>query len=114
MSRGFASNYRIVLIATGLFACFAALGTRLVFLHVTHREDLLRTIVKTRRQLTMDTARRGEIYDLHGAILATSQPLKVIAVDPMMVRLGFVALTLLTGPMMIFFYVLTGLLAPRQ
>ncbi len=86
MSRGFASNYRIVLIATGLFACFAALGTRLVFLHVTHREDLLRTIVKTRRQLTMDTARRGEIYDLHGAILATSQPLKVIAVDPMMVR----------------------------
>jgi phage shock protein C len=35
-------------------------------------------------------------------------------VDPTLVRLGFVALTLLTGPVMIFLYVLAGLLAPQQ
>jgi phage shock protein C len=35
-------------------------------------------------------------------------------VDSTIVRLGLVALTLLTGPVMIFFYILTGLLAPRQ
>ena len=35
-------------------------------------------------------------------------------VDPTIVRLGFVALTLLTGPVMILFYVLTGLLAPTR
>jgi phage shock protein C len=35
-------------------------------------------------------------------------------VDPTIVRLGIIALTLLTGPVMIFFYVVTGLLAPRQ
>jgi phage shock protein C len=35
-------------------------------------------------------------------------------VDPTIVRLGLVALTLLTGPVTIFFYVLTGLLAPRH
>ena len=34
--------------------------------------------------------------------------------DALLIRLGMVALTLITGPMMIFFYVLTGLLAPRQ
>ena len=34
--------------------------------------------------------------------------------DPLLIRLGMVALTLITGPMMIFFYVLTGLLAPSQ
>jgi phage shock protein C len=34
--------------------------------------------------------------------------------DPTIVRLGFIAATLLTGPVMILFYVLTGLLAPRQ
>jgi len=34
--------------------------------------------------------------------------------DPLLIRLGMVALTLITGPMMILFYVLTGLLAPRQ
>jgi len=31
-----------------------------------------------------------------------------------MIRLGFVAATLMTGPVMILFYVLAGLLAPRQ
>ena len=35
-------------------------------------------------------------------------------IDPTIVRLAIVALTLMTGPVMIFFYVLTGLLAPRQ
>jgi len=35
-------------------------------------------------------------------------------VDPTIVRLAIVALTLITGPVMIFFYVLTGLLAPQQ
>ena len=34
--------------------------------------------------------------------------------DPTIVRLGLVALTLLTGPVMVLFYVLTGLLAPAQ
>lgn len=35
-------------------------------------------------------------------------------VDPTLARLAIVALTLLTGPVMIFFYVLTGLLAPHR
>ena len=35
-------------------------------------------------------------------------------IDPPMIRLGFVALALLTGPVMILFYVLAGLLAPHQ
>jgi phage shock protein C len=35
-------------------------------------------------------------------------------VDPTIVRIGFIALTLLTGPVMLFLYVVTGLLAPRQ
>jgi phage shock protein C len=35
-------------------------------------------------------------------------------IDPMLIRLGFVALTLMTGPVMIVFYLVTGLLAPNQ
>ena len=35
-------------------------------------------------------------------------------VDPTVVRLGLVALTLVTGPVMLLFYVLAGLLAPAQ
>ena len=35
-------------------------------------------------------------------------------IDPTIIRLGFVGLTLLTGPVMVFFYVLAGLLEPHQ
>jgi phage shock protein C len=35
-------------------------------------------------------------------------------IDATIIRLSFVALTLLTGPVMILFYVIAGLLAPHQ
>jgi phage shock protein C len=35
-------------------------------------------------------------------------------VDPTIIRLGFIAALLLTGPVMILFYVTAGLLAPAQ
>ena len=35
-------------------------------------------------------------------------------VDPTLVRLGFIALVLLTGPLMILLYILAGLLAPAR
>jgi len=35
-------------------------------------------------------------------------------VDPLLIRLGLVALTLLTGPLVILFYLLIGWLAPQQ
>jgi phage shock protein C len=35
-------------------------------------------------------------------------------VDPTLVRLGFIAMVLLTGPLMILLYVLAGLLTPAQ
>ena len=35
-------------------------------------------------------------------------------IDATLVRLGFVAMTLIAGPVMILFYVLAGLLAPTR
>ena len=35
-------------------------------------------------------------------------------VDPTIIRIAFIAATLLTGPVMLLFYVVTGLLAPAQ
>lgn len=34
--------------------------------------------------------------------------------DPLLIRLAFVALTLITGPMVILFYLLVGWLAPHR
>lgn len=86
MSKGFASNYRIVLLAVGIVACFGGLGARLVFLHVIDREELVRVIDKARRQIIVENARRGDILDAHGAILATSRSLIVLGVDPQVLR----------------------------
>jgi phage shock protein C len=35
-------------------------------------------------------------------------------IDPTVIRLAFIAAMLLTGPVMIFFYLVAGLLAPNQ
>ena len=35
-------------------------------------------------------------------------------IDVTLIRIGFVAATLITGPVMIFFYLLAGLLAPAK
>ncbi|HEY8433240.1 MAG TPA: PspC domain-containing protein [Sphingomicrobium sp.] len=61
---------------------------------------------------------------MHGRFLINRRDAKIMGVaagfadytgvDPTLVRLGFIAATLLTGPVMIFFYVLAGLLAPAE
>jgi cell division protein FtsI/penicillin-binding protein 2 len=61
---------------------FGGIGARLVWLHVLDRDELLRYVEKARRQILVQTARRGDILDTHGAILATSRSLIVLGVDP--------------------------------
>ncbi|HEX2853176.1 MAG TPA: penicillin-binding protein 2 [Opitutaceae bacterium] len=86
MSKGFASSYRIVLLATGLFACFAGLGARLVWIQVTKRDDLVRNLVKARVHREDLWARRGDILDSRGNLLATSRSLMEIVADPQFLR----------------------------
>lgn len=86
MSKGFASNYRIVVLALCIFFCFGGVGVRLVFLHVIDRDQLLRYVDKARRQIIPDKAKRGDIVDARGNVLATSRSLVVVGVDPQMLR----------------------------
>jgi len=86
MSKGFASNYRIVVLAVGIFLCFGGVGVRLLFLHVIDRDQLVRYIDKARRQVIEEKARRGDILDARGNVLATSHTLVVVGVDPQILR----------------------------
>jgi cell division protein FtsI/penicillin-binding protein 2 len=86
MSKGFASSYRIVLLAVAVVGGFCGLGVRLVFLHVIDREELVRVVEKARRQIIPEPARRGDILDRNGSILATSRSLIVLGVDPQALR----------------------------
>lgn len=86
MSKGFASNLRMTLLAAAVLACFGAVGTRLVFLHVLDREELLRFVDKARRQIVVEHARRGALLDAKGNVLATSRSYIVLGADPEMLR----------------------------
>ncbi|HEY4989087.1 MAG TPA: penicillin-binding protein 2 [Opitutaceae bacterium] len=86
MSKGFTTSYRIALLASLVLAMFGALEARLVWLHVIDRDDLLRSVDTARRELIADYARRGDIVDAHGALLATSQSVIVLGVDPQFIR----------------------------
>src|SRR5688572_4051839 len=86
MSKGYASSYRIVLLATTLFLSFGALGARLVWLHVITRDELVASSTRVRQQLIDESAKRGDIFDARGVTLATSRSMRVVGVDPMSLR----------------------------
>ena len=86
MSRGFASNYRIGLVLVVVMASFTAVGARLVSLHVLQREKFLSYIEKARDEIIVQNARRGDIMDAHGNLLATSQSVVVVGADPTVLR----------------------------
>jgi phage shock protein C len=85
-----------------------------------------RAPVRLGRDLAVDRLKPSNPREteMNGRFLINRRDAKVMGVaagladysgiDPTIVRLGIVALTLVSGPLMIFFYVLTGLLAPQQ
>jgi cell division protein FtsI (penicillin-binding protein 3) len=81
-SKGFASNYRLVLLAIVVLACFSAVGVRLVHLHVIDRDKLVSYVDRARRSIIIEQARRGDIIDARGDLLATSRSEVTVAVDP--------------------------------
>jgi cell division protein FtsI/penicillin-binding protein 2 len=86
MSKGFASNYRMVLLATGIFLCFGGVAARLACLHVVERAERLKYLEQARRSFVVENARRGSIRDARGEILATSRTLVDVGLDPHMLR----------------------------
>jgi len=86
MSKGFASNLRMRLLAAGVLACFGAICCRLVYLQVLDRAELLKFVEKARRQIVVEHARRGAILDAKGGLLATSKSFVIVGADPEMLR----------------------------
>lgn len=81
-SKRYASNYRLVLLAAIVLASFTGIGVRLVHLHVIDREKLVGYVDRARRSIIIEHARRGDILDARGDVLATSKSVIVLGVDP--------------------------------
>ncbi len=81
-ARGFAHNFRLYLVAGLVVLCFGVVAQRLFELHVTEREHYLAQIEETRRRVVVDAARRGDILDARGDLLATTRTDITLAIDP--------------------------------
>ncbi|HLP08430.1 MAG TPA: penicillin-binding protein 2 [Opitutaceae bacterium] len=87
MRKGFASNARLLVLSLGVFACFAGLGTRLVWLHWLERESYTAFLAKARKQTDIELPRRGDILDVRGNRLAASRNLIELGADPQDLRI---------------------------
>ncbi|MCU0792108.1 MAG: penicillin-binding protein 2 [Opitutaceae bacterium] len=81
-ARGFASHSRLYLVALVVVVCFGVVAHRLIDLHVIEREHFLAQIQDTRHRVVAEPARRGNIYDARGDLLATTKTDITLAVDP--------------------------------
>jgi cell division protein FtsI (penicillin-binding protein 3) len=82
MSRGFASNHRVTGLAAVVLLGFTAVAAQLFNLHVVGRTARLRDVNRVRRELVVESSRRGDILDDHGDALATSRTQVALAIDP--------------------------------
>ncbi|MEM9226837.1 MAG: penicillin-binding protein 2 [Verrucomicrobiota bacterium] len=86
MNRAFVSGARFIFVVTLVVASFAAIFARLLFLHVVDHEKLSRIVESNRQAFQVIDARRGDVVDARGEILATTHQVFQIGVDPHAVR----------------------------
>ena len=80
------SQYRrLGMFAVLLALSFGGLGYRMVDIQVFRHEELLAKTVRMRERMQVQPSRRGQIFDRHGQLLATSVPVKSVYVDPRLV-----------------------------
>jgi len=77
-------NRALALLALVVLA-FAGLGFRLMDLQVWRHDELAKLAEKKTQQTSWRTAKRGDILDANGNLLATSVSVKMICADPSMI-----------------------------
>ncbi len=82
MKRGFSSAFRLGLLCAVVLGCFTGIGVRLVNLQVAQADHLAAEVERTRKRVQVLKARRGEIRDRNGNLLATNRPFIEVGVDP--------------------------------
>jgi len=86
MSKAFVSSYRASLVSCAVAFAFCILLGRLFYLHVWEQEQLLEHVANNRKMVKVVEARRGNIVDSRGNLLATTRTAYDIGVDPQAFR----------------------------
>lgn len=82
MSKAFVSSGRSTLISLAVACAFCVLLGRLFYLHVWNQEVLRQHVEGNRKMVNVIEARRGNIVDARGNLLATTRTSYNIGVDP--------------------------------
>lgn len=82
MNRAYVSGIRFASLIFVIAACFVALLGRLIHLHLVEGEKLARIVEENRERFEEINARRGNIVDRRGNLMATTQAVYDIGVDP--------------------------------
>jgi cell division protein FtsI (penicillin-binding protein 3)/stage V sporulation protein D (sporulation-specific penicillin-binding protein) len=86
MSKAFVSTARVALVSSAVAFAFCVLIGRLFYLHVWEQEELLEHVESNRRMVQVVEARRGNVVDNRGNLLATTHTTIDLGVDPQSVR----------------------------
>lgn len=86
MSKAFVPAARVTLVLTSIALAFCVLLGRLFYLHIYEREKLLEHVQNNRKMVQVIKARRGNIIDSRGNLLATTHTKIDLGVDPQSVR----------------------------
>ena len=86
MSKAFVSTARLSLVLTAIGFAFCVLIGRLFYLHVWEHKELLEYVQSNRKMLQVAKARRGNIVDSRGNLLATMHTRIDLGVDPQVVN----------------------------
>ena len=86
MSKAFVPAARVTLVLISIACAFCVLVGRLFYLHIWEREKLLEHIQNNRRMVQIIKARRGNIVDCRGNLLATTHTKIDLGIDPQSVR----------------------------
>ena len=82
MSKAFVCNQRATIVFATIAMAFVVLLGRLIYLHTWDHTDLLEQIESSRRMVKILKARRGNVVDCQGNLLATTHTTVNIGVDP--------------------------------
>lgn len=82
MSKAFVSTGRSALVSLAVAFAFTVLLGRLFYLHVWNQDALLEHVEGNRKMVNIVEARRGNIVDARGNLLATTRTSYNIGVDP--------------------------------
>jgi cell division protein FtsI (penicillin-binding protein 3)/stage V sporulation protein D (sporulation-specific penicillin-binding protein) len=86
MSKAFVSTARAALVSTAVAFAFCVLIGRLFYLHVWDQKALQEQVENNRKMVQVVEARRGNVVDNRGNLLATTHTTIDLGVDPQSVR----------------------------